>query len=80
MIVRAPGVWWDCFVCGSDKLCAHREPELISWVQSNAAGVARGLATAPPAALSLVRKPSSVAASAAAGAQLELFALERRAR
>lgn len=23
--------WWKCFVCGSDELCNHREPDLIEW-------------------------------------------------
>jgi hypothetical protein len=25
--------WWLCFVCGSDALCEHREPELVLLVE-----------------------------------------------
>ena len=23
---------WACFVCGSEKICKHREPELVAWM------------------------------------------------
>jgi hypothetical protein len=22
---------WRCFVCGSNRVCRHREPELVAW-------------------------------------------------
>lgn len=25
---------WNCFICGSDSVCAHREPELVIWAFS----------------------------------------------
>lgn len=24
--------WWRCAVCDADTVCAHREPELVTWM------------------------------------------------
>lgn len=26
-------IWWACFDCGSHRVCAHRERELLDWMR-----------------------------------------------
>ncbi len=25
--------WWPCFVCGVEVICAHRETDIIVWME-----------------------------------------------
>jgi hypothetical protein len=25
--------WWNCFICGSQDVCRHREPDLVAWMR-----------------------------------------------
>jgi hypothetical protein len=60
------GIWWPCFICGADDLCAHREPELRMWMQH---ATPRAIATAWPVPV----LPSRVPPTRATAVQGELF-------
>lgn len=74
--------WWPCFVCSEERLCPHREPELIAWMRT-APSLAEIEASRPPERIApareLVMAAGRLQLSAAPG-QLELFAVPDRRR